>query len=167
MKTKTPPTFPLEIKKGSTRVKIYRTVDRGRDRFTVGYHEGSRRVLRQFADLAEAKEEAGIIAKKLNAGQGSALELSGVDRDAYLHAMSQLKPLAVPLNVAVGEFVAAKAIGVPLLAAAKFYQEAHSSKLPDKPVTEVVAEFLVAKKADGCSVRYLQDCKARLSQRRI
>jgi hypothetical protein len=41
----------------------------------------------------------------------------------------------VPLNVAVEEFVAAKKIGVPLLAAAKFYHETHSTKLPEKGAT--------------------------------
>ena len=111
MKTKTPLEFPLEVKKGSTIVKIYRTVDRGRDRFTLGYHEGSRRVLRQFADLAEARKEAGIVAAKLNAGQGSALELTGTDRDNYLSALDRLKPLKIGLVAAIEEYVSAKELG--------------------------------------------------------
>jgi integrase len=132
--------------------------------FTASYHEAGGRRLRQFADLADARREAKIIAGQLSAGQGAALELTGKDRDIYLFAVSKLKQLQVPLNVAVEEFVAAKKIGVPLLAAAKFYHETHSTKLPVKTVSDVVAEFLAAKKSDGRSVRYLQDCKARLER---
>ncbi len=164
MKTKIPPVFPLEVKKGSTIVKIYRTVDRGRDRFTLGYHEGSRRVLRQFADLGEARKEAGIVAAKLNAGQGSALELTGADRDSYLAAVDKLKSLKVPLNVAVEEYVKAKEVGVPLLAAAQFYKAKHHAKLTQKKVAEVVEEFIAAKKQDGMSLRYLSDCRSRMGR---
>ena len=164
MKTKTPLEFPLEVKKGSTIVKIYRTVDRGRDRFTLGYHEGSRRVLRQFADLAEARKEAGIVAAKLNAGQGDALELTGSDRDTYLAAIRELKPLDVPLLVAVQEYVKAKEVGVPLLAAAQFYKAKHHATLPQRKVAEVVEEFIKAKTQDGMSLRYLSDCRSRLGK---
>jgi integrase len=101
----------------------------------------------------------------LNAGKGSALELSGVDRDNYVAAVKklrELRPLEVSLATAIAEYVDAKKLGAPLTAAAKFYLESNASKLPDKAVAEVVAEFLVAKKADGCSYRYLTDCKSRL-----
>jgi hypothetical protein len=155
---------PIAIRAGSVTVKIYRTVNRGRPMFTASYHEAGGRRLRQFADLADARREAKIIAGQLSAGQGAALELTGKDRDIYLFAVSKLKQLQVPLNVAVEEFVAAKKIGVPLLAAAKFYHETHSTKLPEKTVSDVVAEFLAAKKSDGRSFRYLQDCKARLER---
>ena len=44
------PTYPMEIKAGSSRVKIYRVVEPHRERFTLAYHEGAQRKLRQFAD---------------------------------------------------------------------------------------------------------------------
>jgi integrase len=164
MKITKNPTFPLEIRKGSVRVKVYRTVDRGRDRFTVAYHEGTKRRLIQFADLAEARDEASLVAEQLNAGQGAALELSGGDRDAYLYAVKKLKALKMELVPAIDEFIAAKKWDVPLAVAAKSYHESHNRKLPDKSVADVVAEFLAAKKTDGRSIRYLQDCKARLER---
>jgi integrase len=164
MKTKTPLTFPLEIKKGSSRVKIYRTVDRGRDRFTVSYHEGTRRTLKQFADLVEAKREAGIIAEKLNAGQGSALELTGKDRDAYLYAMEKLKPLKIGLVPAIDEFVEAKKWDVPLPAASRTYHETNLAKRPDKAVLEVIAELIEAKRVDGASAYYLSDLGVKLNR---
>ena len=139
--------FPIEVKKGSVRVKIYRTVDRGRDRFTVAYHEGDRRRLIQFADLSEAKEEAGVIAEQLNAGRGAALELTGSDRDSYLYATSKLKALKIDLVPAIDEYIAAKKWEVPLAVAAKSYHESHHKKLPIRTVSEVVSEIPCGKES--------------------
>jgi hypothetical protein len=82
--------WPKEIKSGSVTVKIYRTVNRGRAMFTLAYHDGGGRKLRQFADLVEARREAKDTADTLNAGRGAALELSGADRDAYLSRLTCL-----------------------------------------------------------------------------
>jgi integrase len=153
---------PLEIKAGSVTVKIYRTVNRGRAMFTLAYHDAGGRKLRQFADLAEAKREARTIADTLSAGRGAALELSGADRDSYLSAMRQLKPLDVPLHVAVSEYVKARGFNVPIVEAAKSYAESHDASLPDKTVAEVYQEMLKAKRADGASEAYLHDLKSRL-----
>jgi integrase len=157
-------TWPLEIKSGGVRVKIYKTVDRNYERFTVAYHEGARRRLKQFADEAKARREAKLVAERLNAGQGEILSLSGKDRDSFQHAKYKLKALGIPLADAIDEYVAAKALKVPLLAAAKFYHETHSTKLPDKSVTEVVQEMLEAKRKDRVSKVYLHDLKTRLGR---
>ena len=164
MKTKASLTFPLEIKKGSTRVKIYRTVDRGRDRFTLGYHEGARRVLRQFADFAEAKKEAGIVAEKLNAGQGSALELTGKDRDAYLYALDKLKTLKMGLVPAIDEYIEAKKWDVPLATAARAYHDSHADTIVTKTVQEVIDELLATKCTDGASNAYMSDLHVKLNR---
>ncbi len=156
--------WPVLVKSGSVTVKIYRTVNRGVPSFTVSYHEGGGRRLRQFRDLKEAKAEAKIIADRLNAGQGEALHLTGKDRDAYVYAMRKLKHIDTTLPAAIDEYVEAKEVGVPLLAAAQLYRHQHHGQLPSKSVTEAVAEFLAAKKSDGRSVRYLADCKARLNR---
>ena len=158
------PTYPMEIKAGSSRVKIYRVVEPHRQRFTLAYHEGAQRKLRQFADEAEARREAKIIAERLNAGQGAALELTGTDRDTYLFAVSKLKPLQIPLNVAVEEYVKARGFNVPLVEAAKSYAESHNAKLPDKTVSDVVEELFIAKKADGASGAYLGALKTYLNR---
>jgi integrase len=155
---------PVKVKSGSSIVTISNTPKHGQDHYTVIWHEAGLRKRIMRTDWREAKTEAKTVADRLNSGRGAALELTGKDRDIYLFAVSKLKSLQVPLNVAVEEFVAAKKIGVPLLAAAKFYHETHSTKFPDKGVSAVVAEFLAAKRADGRSVRYLQDCKARLER---
>jgi len=148
------PTLPLEVKIGGVRVKIYRVVEPGRQRFTLAYHEGSIRKLKQFSDFATAHREAKEIAGTLNDGRGAALELSGADRDSYLSAVAklkELKPLDISLATPIAEYVDAKTLNVPLREAAKFFAKSNISKLPDKAVAVVVEEFLVAKKADGCS----------------
>jgi integrase len=154
--------WPKEIKAGSVIVKIYRTVNRGRAMFTLAYHDGGGRKLRQFADLADARREAKDTAVTLNAGRGAALELSGADRDAYLAALRELKPLDVPLNVAIGEYVKARQYNVPIVTAAKSYAETHNAALPDKTTAEVYQEMLAAKRKDGASEAYLHDLKTRL-----
>jgi len=156
--------FPLEVKAGSVCVKIYNVSTPKRQRWTLAYHDAGGRKLRQFADLADARREAKTVAETLNAGRGAALELSGVDRDAYVAAVRQLKPLDVPLNVAIAEYVKAREYNVPIVEAVKTYAESRNFKLPDKTVGEIVLEFLAAKKADGCSVRYQQDSRARLTR---
>jgi integrase len=152
---KTADKWPLTIKAGSVTVKIYRTVNRGRPMFTVAFHEGGSRKLRQFAELVDARTEAKIIAERLNAGQGAALELTGKDREAYLFAMRKLKPLGIGLATAIEEFADAKTIGAPLLAAAKLYHKTHMEGLPSKAIAGIVEELFTAKKADGASKAYL------------
>lgn len=158
------PTYPMEIKAGSSRVKIYRVVEPHRERYTLAYHEGAQRKLRQFADEGEARREAKLVAERLNAGQGAALELTGKDRDAFLYAIRKLKPLGIALTSAVDEFIDAKAVGVPLLASAQFYKAKHHAKLPQRTVAEVVEEFIKAKTQDGMSLRYLSDCRSRMGR---
>ena len=61
--------FPLEIRAGSVRVKIYRTESRGYPLFQVADFSEGRRKLRGFADLTEAKAEAERIATRLATGE--------------------------------------------------------------------------------------------------
>jgi integrase len=149
------PAYPMEVKAGSSRVKIYRIVEPHRERFTLSYHEGGQRKLKQFADEGAARSEAKNIAERLNAGQGGALELTGKDVDAYLFAMRKLRPLGIGLATAIEEFIDAKAVGAPLLAAAQLYRKTHMEGLPSKTIAEIVEELFAAKKADGASKAYL------------
>ncbi len=163
-KLRKPAAWPLLVKQGSVTVKVFNTPENGKDRYTVEWYEGGLRKRFTRVDLAEARHEAKTTAERLDAGRGAALHLTGKDRDAYVYAVAKLRSLSLPLNVAIDEFIEAKKVGVPLLTAAKYYQLHNHAKLPSKTVTEIVSEFLQAKKTDGRSVRYLQDCKARLER---
>jgi integrase len=155
---------PTKITVGSVTVKVYFTPTRGNDGYTVAWHEGTRRERRMFGNLKRAKEEARLVAERLNAGRGLNLTLTGADRDSYLYAIGKLKPLAVGLAPAVDEYVAAKGEGVPLLPAAQFYRKSHVQGLPSKTVTETVEELLAAKKHDGASSTYLAPLKTCLTR---
>ena len=157
--------WPLHIKKGSSVVRIYLTPENGRPRHTLEWYEGESRHRLTRSDLGKAKVEAKEIAERLNAGQGDALELTGSNRDAFVHAMRVLKKFdSLTLTSAIDEYAEAKAVGVPLLAAVKFYKAKHHALLPVKSATEVVEEFIANKTQDGMSVRYLADCRSRLGR---
>ena len=158
--------FPMTVKRGNVRVKIYSTPTNGCDSFTVAYYFAGKRQRRTFADLELAKQEAELAATKICAGELDVLSLTSGDRTAYVRAMEMLKPLGTPLEMAVMQFVEAASMldGASLVEAAKFYRKHHSAKMPRKPVTEVVTEALEAKRADGLSEVYVKDLTTRLTR---
>lgn len=102
---------PLAVKRGNVTVKIYAGQNRVGDRiypqFTLVYYDGSQRRKQRFADPEEARREAAFVAAKLASGENQALHLTATDRVVYLQALDLLRPLNVPLNFAVGEYVSA------------------------------------------------------------
>lgn len=158
--------FPITVKRGNVRVKIYSTPTNGCDSYTVAYYFAGKRQRRTFADLALAKQEAELAATKISAGELDVLQLTSADRTAYVRAMEMLKALGTPLELAVMQFVeAAKLLeGASLVEAVKFYLKHHSAKVPRKAVKEVVAELLEAKRADGLSEVYITDLTSRLKR---
>jgi hypothetical protein len=98
---------PLEIKKGSVRVRIYAGrkdfAKGGKDyayaQYSVCYYNGAQRIRKRFSDLGQAKDFAQTAAQKLALGHHEALRLSPADAAIYVRAIDQLKPLNLPLNV--------------------------------------------------------------------
>ena len=103
------PRKPVEIKRGNVTVKIYsganRVADKVYPQFTLVYYDGSQRKKVRFADLGEAKREAELVATKLANRENEVLRLTSTDRAVYVQAVALLRPLDVPLNVAVLEYV--------------------------------------------------------------
>lgn len=158
--------FPITVKRGNVRVKIYSTPSNGCDSFTVAYYFAGKRQRRTFADLAIAKQEAELAATKISAGEMDVLQLTSADRTAYVRAMEMLKALGTPLELAVMQFVEATKLleGASLVEAARFYIRHHSAKAPRRKVQEVVTELLEAKRADGLSEVYVKDLTTRLNR---
>lgn len=152
------------VKYGSVSLKINESVNRGRPLFFFHFHEGGRRQQRNFASAAAAHAEADIIARRLSAGHGAAISLTGRDRDSYQHALGLLEGWDVPLSTAVEEYVAAlkNLQGHGIAEAVNFFLARHPFQLPQKKVAEVMEEFLAAKEQDQLSARYLEDCRLRL-----
>jgi integrase len=162
---------PREIVKiGSARVFIYRESRRRYPRFTVTHYrlDGEKRIrFRQsFSSLERARFEATRIATALARGEADILKLTSGDRTAYLHSIAALRPLGIPLHVAIEEYVEARrhAAGASLVAAVREYSQRHAGAPVPKPIAEVVKEFVAAKEQDGMSVRYLQTLRSHLNR---
>ena len=158
--------FPITVRRGNVRVKIYHTPSHGCDSFTVVYYHGGKRQRRAFSDLELARQEAEVAANKICAGELDVLTLTSADRTAYVRSMEMLKPLGTPLEMVVMQFVEAEKLlqGRSLLEAAKFYTRHHPGKVATKRVSEAVDEMVEAKKSDGLSDVYVRDLKWRLGR---
>jgi integrase len=157
--------FPLEIKRGNASVKIYKRFKNGYEEFRIAYYDlDGRRKLQSFSSLQAAKDEAAVKATSISTGDFTGLSLSGEDRLCYLRALDVLKPLNVPLEMAVMQFVeAAKSLNGTgsVVEAARFYAKRHTANAPVRTVKEVCDEMIKAKKADGLSRRHTKDLQNR------
>lgn len=173
MKVKASPSSrkPIEIKRGSVTVKIYTAKNRANgksyDQYTLVYYDGSQRRKKNFGDLEEAKREGALCAAKFASGDLEALRLTSADRAIYLQSLAELRPLNVPLNVAVLEYAAAMKLlpaGATLKEAVEFFRRRSPANLEVRTVRQVVDELLAAKRAANLSKVHLSDLESRLGR---
>jgi integrase len=169
--------WPEVVRIGSAHALIYRASERklvGRrsrsyERFTVTYYrtDGVKQIRcrKSFSSLQDARFEAGRAAAAIAKGEADILKLTSADRATYLRAMDALRPLGIPLHVAIEEYVEARQhAGAGLIAAAKEHGRRHATATVRKSIAETVKEILKAKKQDGMSVRYLQSLRSHLNR---
>ena len=156
---------PIIVKTGNAIVKIYQGKSRGYNLFTVVHYAGGQRKRETFANLSDAKQRAGEVARAMLNGRIAVLELTSADREGYVSALQLLKPLGIPLHSAVEEYVAARSHleGESLLSAVKEHA-ARRRHVTDKRVREIVDELLAAKERDGLSPRYLETLRSHLNR---
>ena len=173
MKAKDSPTpkKPLLVKRGNVTVKIYtgKNLVNGisYERFFVVYYDGAKRKKLTLSSLAEAKREAALHATKLANGENEVLRLTSTDRTIYVQAVQQLRPLNVPLNVAVREYASAvKNLpeGATLKEAVDFFRKRNPASLERRTVREAADEMLAAKRAANLSEVHLKDLDCRLNR---
>ena len=153
------------IRSGSVILKIYECRKKGRDYFTVAWHVGPKRYRQNFKTLDEAKAFAKPEAEKLAAGQVHAPTVTVAQAQDMKEALRRIGPLGMPVHVVAGEYAdVVKQLGESgtLRQAVEFYM--HNSIRPDmqRTVSQVVEEFISSKRANGCSIRYIEDCTWRL-----
>jgi len=154
--------WPEVVRIGSAQALIYRTRERklvGRkhrsyERFTVTYYrtDGVKQIRcrKSYSSLQAARFEAGRAAAAIAKGEADILKLTSADRATYLRAMDALRPLGIPLHVAIEEYVEARQhAGAGLIAAAKEHGRRHAIATVRKSIAETVKEILAAKKQDG------------------
>lgn len=162
---------PIQVKRGSVTVKIYKGANRvsgiSYDQFTVVYYDGVQRKKKTFATLGEARREANLTATKLANGENQVLRLTSTDRTIYLEAVSQLRPFALPLNLAVQEYTSAiKQLpdGATFKEAVDFFRRRNPATLERRMVRQVVDEMLAAKRTANLSEVHLKDLECRLNR---
>ena len=156
--------WPIAVKRGNVRVKIYRTPSNGCRAYTVAYYFGGQRVRKTFADLAKAELEAEIVANRICAGELNVLTLTSEDRTAYVRSLEMLKPTGTPLEIAVMQFAETSKLldGVSIVEAAKFYLRHHPRQLPIRTVDQVLEEMVAAMEVEGLSLEHVRHTKGRL-----
>ena len=158
-------TWPRRIKRGGGLATIYRTKNRGRTLYQVGYWVGSIFARKSFAKYPDAYSHAEQQATLVKAGQYGVARMQDADRESFVAAERLAKELQTPLLEAVKSWHAAtKALNGTgsLLEAAKEYATRHQDKSPKMTVAEVVEEFLAAKDQDKASYHYLKTLRSTL-----
>ena len=123
------------------------------------------RCRKSYSSLQDARFEAGRAATAIANGEADILKLTSADRATYLRAMDALRPLGIPLHVAIEEYVEARQhAGAGLIAAAKEHGRRHATATVRKSIAETVKEILAAKEQDGMSVRYVQSLRSHLNR---
>lgn len=153
------------VQSGSVIVRIYEGRNRGKPFFTVIWYVGERRMRKGFFELQEAKTFAKDQAEKLAAGQVNSPSVTVAEAQEMKEALRRLGPIQIPIHVVAGEYAdVVKQLGRTgtLRQAVEFFL--HNSIRPDmqRTVGQVVEEFTASKRANGCSIRYIEDCTWRL-----
>ncbi len=160
------PKFPLIVRRGSAAVRILEYDNKGSRHFMISWNTGGGRRRESRSSLDAAKRRAEEVATSILNGTTAALELTGVDRESYGHAMRALEPFGIPLHAAIEEWVAAKQLAgsVPLGEVARDYAARHSTALRPGKVPELVAGCLAEKGRDGLSGRYIAQLRSDLNR---
>jgi integrase len=169
--------FPIEVKRGSSTVKIYRDRKPKGTYYRVVYYIPkpigdkvvSERHRLNFSDLQEATNEAEAKASWLSRLEGDALRFSGGDRHIYARALDAVRPFEVPLDTVANEYRKARKLlndarlyGVSLEDAASFYAKHKGCGIVHKSVAQAVDEIIERKTAKGVTDVYLRDLRYRL-----
>ncbi|MHC1765245.1 MAG: tyrosine-type recombinase/integrase [Verrucomicrobiia bacterium] len=151
---------------GSPEVKIYESLSRGKPLFTVVYYLAGVRKRDVKTTLEAAKAHAEIMARTLAAGDAAVAPISVQERVEFARARAALTGLNLTVDLAAGRLADAlkRLEGASLEKAVEFFVEHHPRRATTKTVSEAVAEFLAARKADGCGKRHLDDLKFRLEK---
>jgi integrase len=160
------PSFPITVREGHIRAKIYRYSNRDAVSYTVVWYEGEARKRKVFGDLDEAKLHAQARVGQLANGTAQVLRLDGEELLAYVRAREAVAEFGLALDTIAFEYRDAKRLvhRRSLVDVADYFQRQGLLNLPKKTVSDVYTEMMKAKKADGCSERYTDDLESRVSK---
>jgi integrase len=149
-----------EISNGKQTVKLYQSVNRGRTLYQLSYYRGGRRVLRNFADKAQAKRVAN------NMLGGMAEDLALVDNLATpeLESLVAAKKVLISgyaLHVAVEEHAqTVKRLGkATLREAVDYFLSHHRADVPRLMLAATADVFAASREQSGLSAHYVSQCR--------
>lgn len=146
--------YPRLVKNGSVVVRIYRLSHRttsSRYVYAVSWIGPQGRKMQQFAEEAEALDEARLKAAQLAAGRVEAAEMTGADREELLAARALLG--GAPLLSALTEWKKARdRAGGNLMVAAEAWAARNGAAFEAVDVENAVKRFMASKRANGVDV---------------
>jgi integrase len=153
---------PIVIANGSHEIKIYTVKNRGRSLFQLSWHQGGVRQRKTFAKAADARREAKIVLGQLTLNAHEAAELSSADMESYLVARKHTEATGLPLHVCAEMFAQAHGLlaGRSLREAVEFYIGFHPEGVKQKPVGELLDEFVAGRETMGLAANHIGKIKA-------
>src|SRR5580658_4326826 len=149
-----------EISNGKKTVKLYRSVNRGKEMYQLAYYMGGRRVQRNFADKSEAKRIARQILGELTNDAVAVEAMATPELESLVAARRVLAP-TYALHVAVEEH--AQAVGklgkATLREAVEFFLRHHRTDVPRLPLGEISEQFAKSREQSGLSPHYVFLCR--------
>ncbi len=153
-----------EISNGKQTVKLYRSVNRGKEMYQLAYYAGGRRVQRNFADRSERNRVAKQILGDLSNDADAIEAMATPELESLIAARRVLAP-GYALHVAVEEH--AQAIGklgkATLREAVEFFLRHNRADVPQMTLTEVAEQFAKSRDQAGLSAHYISQCRKTMS----
>ena len=114
------------------------------------------------SDALHAQARVGQLAS----GTAKVLRLDGEELLAYVRAKALLAEFGMSLDTIAAEYRDAKRVirGGSLVEAAAYYARQRLLDIPKKTIKEVYDELITAKRAEGCSDRYIWDLESRVGK---
>src|ERR1700722_11347938 len=149
-----------EISNGKQTVKLYRSVNRGKEMYQLAFYQAGRRVQKNFADKSEAKRVAKQILGELTNDAEAVEAMATPELESLVAARRVLAP-NYALHVAVEEH--AQAVGklgqATLREAVEFFLRHHRADMPRLPLSEISEQFAKSREQSGLSPHYVFLCR--------
>jgi integrase len=159
--------WPRHVQPGRAIVTVYRRqTPSGNPAFMVANYADGKRRFDSYASETDALDAADKLARRLDARDYVAANMTRDQAIDYASAMQALAPFNV--NLAATAATVAECLGIVgslgnLSGAVRFYA-ARNRQTIKKPVADVVAELLGIKGSRGASKRYMEDLTGRLNR---
>jgi len=148
------------ITNGKQTIKLYQSKSRGRPFFQLSYYMGGRRVLRNFADKAQAKRTANNLLGGMAEDSALVDNLATPELESLVAAKKVLAS-GYALHVAVEEHAqAVTRLGkVTLREAVDYFLRHHRADVPRLMLAETADLFAASRQQSGLSAHYVSQCR--------